>query len=325
MHNYDFIIFHKGCLDGFSSFIVLNTTKYIHDNAIIHPDVPSASYPPTNIDDKHIIIMDVAYKYNVLKEIVNRAKSVVFIDHHVTIHDDVKKIKSEMNSLNKKSNLTIIYNEKECGSSLTWKYFYPNKKIPLFLKYIKDNDIGTWVLKYTYPFIFSLQANFNTTLSHSNIKQWNKLFNNSVVKKMIKRGKIYKEYIDYLLDSNVGRYSMMAFPSEKIYDKFANTNIFKKPAQYKVAVVCGNGCPNISLLGSYMINKINCDFVLFWNLHLDKKEYVLAFRSKFVNVGEIASIFGGGGHKLASACSFSMNTYHIADLFMTDSLPRSNK
>jgi nanoRNase/pAp phosphatase (c-di-AMP/oligoRNAs hydrolase) len=92
MRSYNFVIYHKGCLDGFSSLVVLNSTSYIDNNAEIYPDVPSASVAPSHIDDKHIIIMDVAYKYEVLKEIINRAKSVLFIDHHVTIHDDVKKI-----------------------------------------------------------------------------------------------------------------------------------------------------------------------------------------------------------------------------------------
>jgi oligoribonuclease NrnB/cAMP/cGMP phosphodiesterase (DHH superfamily) len=316
MKLYNFIIYHKGCLDGFSSLVVLNSTSYIDNNAIIYPDVPSTSLPPSNIDNKHIIIMDVAYKYDVLKEIIQRAKSVLFIDHHVTIHDDVNKLKEYTGN----DKIKIIYNEDECGSSLTWKYFYPKKQIPLFLRYIKDNDIGTWKLKHTHSFIASLHVKYTTELTKNNLNQWTKLFDEKNVKYMIKKGNVYMEYINYLFDANAGRYSMMAFPSEKLY--LNNTELFMKPGQYKVAVVCGNGCPNISLLGLYMVNHINCDFVIFWNLHLDRKEYVLSFRSKKTDVGEISKIFGGGGHKLASACSFNMNKYSINDLFMPDSLPR---
>lgn len=49
---------------------------------------------------------------------------------------------------------------------------------------------------------------------------------------------------------------------------------------------------------------------------MDTKQYVLSFRSKNIDVGKIANIFGGGGHKLASACSFLANKYHIQDLFV---------
>jgi len=311
---YNYVIFHKGCLDGFTSFIVLHKSGKISDSAIIYPDVPSAKVPPPNLENKDVIILDVAYKYDVLMSVSEKAKSVTFIDHHVTIHGDVEKIKK----LN--SNIKIIYDEKECGASLAWQTFNKNKKLPLFIRYIKDNDIGTWKLKYTHHFIAALDANYNFSLNYENIRKWNALFNKIIVQKLISRGKIYKEYMDYLLDINSRRYSMELFPSEVIYEQYSE--YFKKPAEYKVAVVCGSGCPSTSLLGAKMMNTLDCDFVIVWNLHLDKKEYVLSFRSKEIDVGNIAKMFGGGGHKLASACSFPITKHAIQDLFFPNSLPR---
>jgi len=317
MKVFDYIIFHKGCIDGFSSFLVLNKTSFIHDHAIIYQDKPSASNPPQNIDGKNIIIMDVAYKYEVLKEIVERAKYVLFIDHHNTIHENVVRIQKNV------SNLETVYDENECGSSLVWKYFFPKKKIPLFLEYVRDNDIGTWKLYGTHSFIAGLEADYNISLSPDQLYHWNKLFDRKVVKRLELKGRTYMEYIESLLKSNSKRYSLEAFPSEMIYEEFSS--YFDKPGQYKVAVVCGVGCPSTSLLGKRMADVINCDFVLFWSLHLDTKDYVLSFRSKEVDVGLIAQIFGGGGHKLASACSFPMSKHHISDLFFAQSLPRQTK
>ena len=71
--------------------IVLKAKKLSH-NATIWHDSPSTRRPPDNINGKDIIIMDVAYKYDVLKQIIDKAKSVVFIDHHITISKDVKKL-----------------------------------------------------------------------------------------------------------------------------------------------------------------------------------------------------------------------------------------
>lgn len=314
---YNYVIFHKGCLDGFASFIILQKSGNIAHDAIICPDVPSTKVLPSNLENKDVIILDVAYKYDILTEITEKVKSVTFIDHHVTIHNDVEKIKMSNDKIK------MIYNENECGASLTWYFFYKNKKLPLFIKYIRDNDIGTWNLKFTHQFIAALETNYTLSLNHNNIWKWMELFNKHVVKILIKRGKIYKEYMDHLLDINSKRYSMELFPSEMIYEQY--TDYFKKPAEYKVAVVCGAGCPNSSLLGLKMMNVLNCDFVIIWSLHLDKKEYVLSFRSKIVDVGKIAKIFGGGGHKLASACSFSITKYAIQDLFFPTSLPRQNK
>jgi len=317
MVSYNYVIFHKGCLDGFTSFVVLNKSGEISNDAVIYPDVPSAKTIPPNLEGKNIIIMDVAYKYDVLMSITEKAKSVTFIDHHVTIREDVERIKQ------KDDKLKIIYDETECGASLTWYLFNKNKRLPLFIKYVKDNDIGTWKLKFTHHFIAALDTNYNFALNYNNLEKWDELFNKTIVKKLIAKGKIYKEYMDHLLDVNSRRYSMELFPSEKIYEEYSE--YFKKPAEYKVAVVCGNGCPSTSLLGAKMMDVLNCDFVIVWNLHLDKKEYVLSFRSKDVDVGNIAKMFGGGGHKLASACSFPITKHAIQDLFFPVSLPRQNK
>lgn len=318
-NKYNYIIYHRGCYDGFSSFIILNKSGLIDENAIIFPDVPSAKFPPKGIEDKDVIIMDTAYKYDILKEIFRSSKSVTFIDHHVTIHDDVIKLKNDI----KFSNINIIYDEEECGASLTWKFCFPDKKLPWFLKYIKANDIGKWeTYSNTYNFMAYLNVHFNTELEKTNISKWKTLFDKNVIKHMIKKGRTYKEYIDYMINKNINKYSMMAFPSEQIYEEY--TEHFKQPGQYKVAV-SSCPCPDTSQLGNKMMNDIDCDFVLFFSQNLDKKEYVLSFRSLEVDVGSIAAIFGGGGHKLASACSIPTEKYSISDLFMKSSLPRQKK
>lgn len=319
MTTYDFIIFHKNCLDGFTSFVILNKTKYISKKALIYPDVPSTKHAPSKIDNKNIIIMDVAYKCEILKEICKYAKSVLFIDHHVTIHNDVLKLQHK----EKIKNLEIIYDESECGASLTWKHFFKKKPMPLFVRYIKDNDIGLWKLKWTHQFISSLHVNYKMNVDKINLKKWLKLFDSNVVKTHISKGKMYTEYIDYLTTLNSKRYSMEAFPSSKIYEDYSVH--FNKPGEYKVAVFCGMGCPSSTLLGIKILETIECDFALIWTLNLDRKEYVLSFRSKFIDVGKIAAIFGGGGHTLAAACSVPLEKYNIQDLFFARSLPRQQK
>lgn len=318
---YNYVIYHKGCFDGFASFVILERSGKMSEDAKIFPDVPSAKYPPKDIEGKDVIIMDVAYKYDVLKEIFLSAHSVTFIDHHVTIHDDVLKLKEKYSD--KSENIKIIYDESECGSSLTWKYLHKKKKLPKFLKYIHANDVGKWDLyKNTYSFMAGLEVNYKTEPTAGHLKKWNELFDTETVKRTIKKGRIYREYSGYLLDLNVNKYAMMSFPSNQIYEEFSE--YFKKPAQYKVAVSF-NPCPDNSLLGNKMMKEINCDFVMFVSPILDRKEYVLSMRSIATDVGSIAKMFGGGGHNLAAACSFPMSRYNIEDLFMKDSLPRQRK
>lgn len=317
---YNYVIYHKGCFDGFTSFMILDKSGTISDDAKIFPDVPSAKFPPKDIEGKDVIIMDVAYNYDVLKEIFLSAKTVTFIDHHVTIRDDVLKLENEIEDRNK---IKIIYDVNECGATLTWNLLFGKKPKPVFLKYIHANDIGKWdMYKNTYNFITGLTVNFKPEPTKENLDKWDTLFNNDVVKYVIKRGKIYREYSSYLMNWNSGKYSMMLFPSEKIYEEY--TQYFDKPGQYKVALSF-NPCPDTSLLGNKMMKEINCDFVMFVSPQLDRKLYVLALRSLETNVGIIAKMFGGGGHDLASACSISMDKYDIRDLFMKDSIPREKR
>jgi len=312
---FDYVIYHKNCYDGFCGFFIFSGTNKISDDAIIYPDVPSAKFPPPNLHGKTVIIIDVAYKKQVLEKIFNQAKYVLFIDHHITIKNDVVQLITLYNDRHQ-----VVYNDDKSGASLVWDYFYPDKPMPWFVKYIEDNDIGRWKYKHTIPFLLSLHVNYPTDLSKDTLTKWNKLYDIKIVKQLIKLGRIYSDYEEHLLESNAKRYSLESFPSHKLYNDYKH--FFNKPGQYKVAVVNGNGCPSASLLGKKIMNDVECDFCMLWTLHMDRKEYVISFRSKHTDVGEIAKLFDGGGHTLASACSIPITKYNIADLFFPNSLPR---
>jgi oligoribonuclease NrnB/cAMP/cGMP phosphodiesterase (DHH superfamily) len=316
MRIYDYVIYHKRCFDGFTGFIILHKSNTIKKNALIYPDVPSTTHLPPNIKDKNIIIIDVAYKYDILKQIVRQAKYVTFIDHHVTISNDTYKLSKEFD------NLKVYYDKNKSGATLTWSYFNHNKPVPLFIKYIEDNDIGKWEMKDVHNFMTALSVNYDPTPKEENLREWRKLFSVNTVKKLIKIGKTYSEYKNYLTTENSKRFSIQKFPSEKIYD--LHPELFKKPGEYTVAVYSGNPCPSASDISKKIFENYKCDFFIAWVLNLDKKEYVLIFRSKVVDVGEIAKIFNGGGHTLASAGSIKMDSLSIEDLFIKETIQRES-
>ena len=308
---YNYAIFHRGCPDGFAGYFILSRTKHIDINTIVYPDTPFAMKAPPNIKGKDIIIIDTAYKYSVLKEICMKAKSVVFIDHHITIRDDVAKIKKE---LNKEKNINIIYNEKKSGCLLTWEFFYPKLKRPLLIKYINDNDTGTWKYKDTDPFMIALDIHFPKTNKIEILNKWDRLLDSKNVKKLIDEAKQYMVYMEHVASQNSKRCVVLSFPSKKIYLQFPK--YFDKIGQYRVALYCGPACPDTKILFKTIMNNMNCDFVIFWTYGINENKYVLSFRSLKVDVGTIAKLFGGGGHTLASACNFSSKKYKLEDLFV---------
>jgi uncharacterized protein len=307
--NYNYAIYHKHCLDGFTSLMILIKAKRLTRDAKIWHDSPSARRPPDNINNKDIIIMDVAYKYEVLKQIVERAKSVVFIDHHITIENDVKKLADMY-----KKKLTVIFDKKESGASLTWKFFYKKEKLPLLVKYIKDNDLWKHSMKYTKPVILGLRVQYNLDLKKNMAEKWLALFDNDNVKKLIKPGKRYLEHANAILEEHYRKHSIETFPGEKVYND--HQDHFTKPGQYTVAVVSGHGCPDTSSLGNKLVKSVDCDFAIMWTYNVSNKEYVISLRSNKVDVSDISKMFGGGGHKLAAAFTFNSKKYHIDDLFV---------
>ncbi len=307
---YNYIIYHKNCIDGFGGFFLINKANKLEKNAIIYADVPSSKTIPPKISGKNIIIIDVAYSYDILEKIFMLGKNVLFIDHHITTKDYSHK-------LAKKYNQNVYFDEMYSGIGLAWKLFY-STKMPKFVKYIQDNDTGTWKYELTKPLINYLQVNYSFEPTKENLENWDKLFDLKYLKKILKKGIHYEKYKNYLLEQNSRRYSLELFPSEKLLNEnYELQKIINKIGQYKVAVFNG-GCPNISSLGSYMMNKINCDFVLFWTINLEKKEIVVSLRSKenSTDISQIAYCFGGGGHHSAASFSISVNKYNIQDFFL---------
>lgn len=315
---FNYIIFHKGCLDGFAGFFVVHVSGRLTKDAIIYDDIPSTTKIPPDIDGKNIIIIDVAYKKEILEEIFKYARSVVFIDHHVSIKDDVQELYKKYN---KAGNITIIYDDVRCGSTLTWSFLFGRQKIPLFLKYIEDQDTGKWLYPKTKSFIFAVKSYYHLSTENKSLNKWFRLLNKDNVVKLIKKGRYMKRYNDHLVNINIPKHTLESFPSKAVFD--LNPSIFKRPGQYKVAVYCGHNCPSVTDLSVGAMERINCDFCIMWVYNLDSKKYVLSMRSLDVDVAEIAKIFHGGGHKLAAACSFLASQYKIDDIFEGPSLPRS--
>lgn len=323
---FNYIIFHRGCLDGFSGYFVAHNSGRLSKDVIIHEDIPSTKRIPYNVKGKDVIIIDVAYKKEVLEEIIKLAKSVVFIDHHVSIAEDVQKLKDKYSNTDP-NKISIIYDEKRSGATLAWKYFNSRQTAPLFLKYIEDKDTGRMEHENTRPFILALKANYHLSTEAKSLNKWFRLMNKENVLNHIEEGKIMEKYLDHLVNINIPRYSMYRFPSKKVYDEAKKDypDLYDKPGQHKVAVYIGFNCPSVTDLSIEVLKRIDCDFVIMWIYNLDKKEYVFSMRSRDVDVSKISKSMGGGGHKLAAAFSFSKRKYEIDEMFEGNPLPRSLK
>lgn len=323
---FNYAIYHRSCLDGFSGFFVAHTSGRLTKDVIIYPDVPSTKMVPPDINGKDVIIIDVAYRKEVLEEIIKHAKSVVFIDHHVSIADDVEELKKKYENVSQ-DKIQIIYDEQRSGATLAWKYFNPRQIAPLFLKYVEDQDTGRWEHDNTKPFILAVKSNYHLSTESKSINKWFRLMNKENVLELVEEGKIMLKYSQQLVNTNIPRHTMHKFPSTKLYNKLKpdNPDLFNKPGQYEIALFCGFNCPSVTDLAVGAFKRIDCDFVIMWVYNLDKKEYVFSMRSKEVDISMLAKAMDGGGHKLAAAFSFYKKDFDIDEMFEGRALPRNIK
>jgi uncharacterized protein len=91
------------------------------------------------------VILDFSFPANILQSWSDAGVQILLIDHHKTAMEhlgDVSKFSEYFNG-------QIKFDMDECGATLAWKYFFPDKAVPLFLEYVKDRDLWNKVLPYS--------------------------------------------------------------------------------------------------------------------------------------------------------------------------------
>lgn len=277
MKRADVVIYHRECPDGYSAAFVLYAGGLIGKSTVIIPDVPSAhSAPKLNVRG-HVILVDVAYKASVIQDIIDQSESVIYIDHHRTHIEDILQL-AETNS-----KLTVIFDESECGSTLAWRYCFPDQRVPMYLKLIRDNDIGIWKIVDTRPFITAFETEINMEPTVSALKKVKSLLTLEGLKDILVRGRLYYRYRDLM----VGR--AMKYSTKMTWGK------------YRVAFINIAGAIASETATRLAREDASIDFVVAYHYNISKRTFIYSMRSKSVDVESIARKRGGGGHEYAAA------------------------
>ena len=271
------IITHTYCLDGFAAaWVAYQRYKYRASYHGIHPNSGISELP--KIKNKIVYIFDVSVNKETLDYIRKNCKKFILIDHHISGYREI-------------GNEDCTYfdmNHSACF--LVWKYFFPKRKTPPFIKYIEDNDIGAWKIPLTREFITAVHVKYPLELTLENLKIWNALQKPVIIKKLINMGKRYLEMIEYIVNSNI----------HKAHDKYVGF--------YKVKLINLNiGKPISDAIANKLANKSNVDFAAVWTYIERKKSFRVIMRSvnKKIDLSKIARHFSadgkGGGHPGAAA------------------------
>jgi hypothetical protein len=214
---------------------------------------------------------------------INDANKLAILDHHVSAEKDLKNIDKSHK----------VFDKSHSGAYITWAYFFGEDNVPLFIKYVEDNDIWAKKLPNTKAFtsfIFNLPKTFDI---------YEKLLDDKyVLNTVIPMGEGMQKQNDSYIADGIKKAAMnfMLIDSKLYFVASVNTSILK------------------SEIGNAIFNMYpNANFALCHSQNSFTGETYLSLRSvdTATDVEVIASKFGGGGHRNAAGLS----------VFGSDTLP----
>ncbi len=224
-----------------------------------------------------IVICDISFPMEYMFEL-NKTKNLIWIDHHASAIDAYEEyIKKGFSPI--PGNRSI----KKAAIELTWEYFFNDKEIPLGVKLLALNDLYDLRDKRVRPFEYAFQS---LGVNRPYERVWHELFENKIdIPLMVEKGKAILSYIkhrDYRLVRN------MAFEGTYKNYRFIAANMAQAGTDFFESL---DNIANYDFYVSFTLNK--------------RSQWNLSFRTTKdnVDVSEIASAFGGGGHKKASGAS----------------------
>jgi len=316
----NFIIYHKGCTDGFASVYCVwlylmqhdkwesNQVKYIgcqNDDDV---------FPIEEISNKNVLLCDICPSRNQLEKMVEKSNSLIVIDHHVSNQEAIQYLPEE----------NRIFDTNHSAAYLTWKFFHPEKQyVPQFILYIEDRDL--WRNEIPETKYFTAFFNNNVRFNFKTYDYYAK--NIRAVQEGVEKGKTLYDYEQKTIQQLASKcnYQLCKFPNHNNDDNNNNNN---NKEVYIVAYINSNVLKTD--LGNYIveekIKQIPCDLVVVWNYNDYNDTTHLSLRSgnEKINVSEIAKIYGGGGHTKAAGIRFDGLRYQIGENIINNNNKEKN-
>lgn len=280
-------VFMHNDLDGYSSgYLVGKYFKEIGREDIAYSVMSYDTEFPINEINKNDEVYIVDYHINpeLLEEAINKAKELVWIDHHVSAINEYKEyFKNKGKSLEKE--VLGNWNEKDSATLLTYKWFFANK-IPNWVMLVDAWDTWKTDSEY-YENAELLNLAVQNILSIDLIEEIDT--NKNFYLQCIETGSIYKEYRDQWSKAFSDRYGF-------------ETTIELEDGKIATAYILTLGNANSKFFGD-KIDKY--DFCITQGFNGEKWNVSVYSNKENMDCSKLAQHFGGGGHKGASGFTYN--------------------
>jgi oligoribonuclease NrnB/cAMP/cGMP phosphodiesterase (DHH superfamily) len=265
-----YVLYHANCTDGAGS--ALSAYLVFGDSAEYVP-VQYGEKPPKIEVGAMVYIVDFSYPAEILLEMAARASFIQILDHHKTAKETLSCVDHP--------NIKVHFDMDQSGAVLTWKFFHPDRPVPLLLRHIQDRDL--WEFK-----MHGSKQIHRALGMYEDWRDWAQfLFE---VRTLIAEGDAIIQFLKIQTARIIGG------PPRKFFATGDVVPVFNLP-----------GFMISDALHTTLDKHPECPYAVGFITLPDKTIYSLRSRSnEDVDVGAIAESFGGGGHK--HAAGFSVKT-----------------
>jgi oligoribonuclease NrnB/cAMP/cGMP phosphodiesterase (DHH superfamily) len=143
-------IFHGNCFDGAGAAWVVRRAFVGHVEC--WPGVYGEA--PPDVTGRDVILVDFSYKADVLRALVDRARSLLVLDHHESARDDLAFLPALTRSCREPfrwdqyvaGKAAAVFDMDRSGAGIAWDFFNPGEPRPLLIDYIEDRDLWRFKL-----------------------------------------------------------------------------------------------------------------------------------------------------------------------------------
>lgn len=266
------IIYHNPCLDGFGSAFAA-FLKYGEDAVYLPGSYQQA--PPRIERGAEVVMADVSYDRDTLVRMRQRASRLIILDHHESALNDLEPHRAEIAD-------EVVFDLGHSGCVLMYQHLNPGEEVPEFFRRIEDEDLWRWKMDRNEAFIAGLSALPLTF---------------DVWKAAYERG------VNYLIEQGEAILTYRARLVESIIETGVFSAEFAGPAGYvRVPAVAGPRILRNEIAQELMDRYPEAPFAaLMIDMPDGRRSWSLRSRPDRMNVMEVASLNGGGGHRGAAA------------------------
>lgn len=262
------IIYHGGCFDGFTAAWVANRTPGYWQGA----ELVAGAYgrEPPDVKGKHVLIVDFSYPRRVLGSMYENAGFLRVFDHHESAQKDLEGLDFCSFDMNRS------------GCSLTWDLLNDNAPRPWLVDAVEDFDLWRHKRPGTREIISFLGSRDQT------LEAWDGLMALGETM-VVQGGSVIQTYVD--------RYNANCVAGAR-FEMLGGFLVPTVNVPYSSASLCADlmrkEYPEAPFTASYYRGKDG------------KWHFSLRSDDKHESVGDIATRFGGGGHR--NAAGFQLET-----------------